>query len=246
MENIDSYREIKMNLRITASTLVIATLLATPALAQDAQPDSGWYSTLLGGVAFGGASDVAQNGTIVPNDTDLGKKTGWAISGAGGYDWGLFRTELEAAHRHNAADGDGSFKTNSFMANLLADVPISNNGLTIYAGGGVGIAKTVFDAITSPNVPFAVTGDDWGGAYQAIAGLRMPFTDTISGHLDYRFFDPHDVDLVDSVGGRAQTGHYSSHTVMVGLSVLFGKKAEAAPPPPPPPAASAACRGTGA
>jgi len=237
----DENREKIMKGILTPATLGLLAM-AAPAAAQTQAPDQGWYTGLMGGLSFAGSSLVKGEPGILADDVDLGKDTGWGISAFGGYDWGLFRTEIELAHRHNAAEDSGGYKTYSAMANLLADIPVTKGGVTLYGGGGLGLAKDVFDSISAYTAPFQVTGDDTGFAYQFIGGMRVPFTDTVSGHLDYRYFKPSHADIRDSFGNDLK-GVYSAHTIMAGVSVLFGGQTKASPPPspasappPPPPA----------
>ncbi|HBQ54308.1 MAG TPA: flagellar motor protein MotB, partial [Erythrobacter sp.] len=54
---------------------------------------------------------------------------------------------------------------------------------------------------------------DSGLAYQALAGIRAPLTDSIDVGLRYRFFRATEVELVD-LGGNTLEDDFTSHSLM--------------------------------
>src|SRR3546814_2014394 len=74
---------------------------------------------------------------------------------------------------------------------------------------------------------------DTGFAWQAIAGVRAPLSDSIDVGLKYRFFNADNLDLVDQTGRDVST-RFRSHSLLGTLTFNFGG-AEPPPPPAPPP-----------
>ena len=128
---------------------------------------------------------------------------GYDFGGVVGYDFGFVRLEAEgsyrsadiqnlqvgsagvpiagtgprAANRTLAADGDSSVL--SFMVNALADFG-PDDGLQGFVGGGVGVARTKFNGYTiATSGPGFLDDSDSGFAWQVLAGVRAPLTDSI-------------------------------------------------------------------
>jgi hypothetical protein len=132
------------------------------------------------------------------------------------------------------------------MANLLLDFG-SNDGLQVYAGGGVGAARVTLDnIITGPSVTpgRGINGNDRSFALQGIAGMRVPLSYNIDLGLKYRYFRTK-VNLQDATNPTAienLDGRFRSHSLLASLIFNLGARpvppapiVEAAPPPPPPP-----------
>ena len=154
----------------------------------------------------------------------------------------------------------------SGMINALADFG-NEDGLSFYAGGGVGRAQVKFAG-----------AKDSAWAYQLIAGARYALTANIDLGVKYRYFRTGNIDLVDDSGvtlsGNADRfvvnpttptivdrttnaalftnfdRKFSSHSLLASLIFNFGRAAappppppppEASPPPPPPPPATQTC-----
>ncbi len=86
--------------------------------------------------------------------------------------------------------------------------------------------------------PSFLDDSDTGLAWQALAGIRAPLSDSWDAGLKYRFFNADKVGLVDRLG-RAVDTRFRSHSVMASLVYNFGgapAPVEVAAPPPPPPA----------
>ncbi len=219
-----------------------STAMASPALARD----NSWY---IGG-EFGPMLVENTELTTVDEDDDgmvtLEFNEGFDGGGYVGYDFGAFRLEAEVSYREadhrEAAIGtpvlaefpaDGSTSSLAFMLNGLFDFG-PDDGLQVYAGGGIGIARTSIDGeIFIPRVTNPVIDDSSSGlAWQLLAGVQAPLTDTIDVGLRYRLFTAEDVDIVDAAG-TAWDGKFRSHSLMGTLAFNFG--APVPPPPPPPP-----------
>lgn len=207
-------------------------------------------------------------------------KAGLDLDLIAGYDFGLFRIEGElgwkkASHkRYDDAfasleteydtytsgpgdiDADGKTTVVSGMVNALLDFG-SADGLSFYAGGGVGLAKTKYRlSIDDPDTDldaFTGTAKDSGFAWQLIAGARYPISPNIDLGLKYRYFHGNKVkeslSLVNEpvLDGTVDADfdantRFKSHSLLASVVFNFGGAVaaptpapmEAAPPPPPP------------
>lgn len=224
-----------------------STALASPALARDGQ----WY------VEVGGGPMIVQDTNFdLGNGADevkVNNQTGYDFGGLVGYDFGAFRLEAEASYREADMDtvgvGPAGFATNnpafnvpgtyaaagdvnslSFMVNGLFDFG-DDDGLQAFAGAGIGVARTDYHAFIDNRYPAALGDSDSGLAWQLLAGVRAPISDSWDVGLRYRMFTAEGVDLVDA-RGRDLNGNMRSHSLMGTLTYNFGGEA---PPPPPAP-----------
>ncbi len=242
--------------KLAIAVALASTAMASPALATD----GAWYIGLEGGPMIVEDIDLNINDTQAASiDHDYGYDFGGVI----GYDFGAFRLEAEGSLRRadvksvvatglgipSGATGTpvvGSYDINgrsdamAFMVNGMFDFG-SDDGLQGFVGGGAGVARVDLDYVFANNF---LDDSDTGFAYQAIAGVRAPLTETIDVGLKYRFFTAPNVDLVDSLGRDIET-RFRSHSILGSLIFNFGRAAApvlppvpapAPPPPPPPPA----------
>ena len=241
-----------------------STALASPALARDGQ----WYVELGGGPMIVEDLDFDVNDGADTMSADL--DTGYDFAGLVGYDFGAFRLEAEASYRAadvntlvvgntGAASGangiparagqyeaTGDANVLSFMLNGLADFG-ADDGIQGFVGGGVGVARTDVNTTITTNGPGAFDDSDSGFAWQVLAGVRAPLTESIDVGLRYRMFTASDVSLVDTFGRDLDT-KFRSHSILGTLTFNFGGEeilppvaapVVAAPPPPPPPVVAA-------
>src|SRR3546814_13336971 len=82
------------------------------------------------------------------------------------------------------------------MVNGLLDFG-DDDGLQGFVGGGAGVARVSVEPVLAG--PF-LDDSDTGFAWQAIAGVRAPLSDSIDVGLKYRFFNAANLDLVDQTG----------------------------------------------
>src|SRR3546814_15003422 len=111
------------------------------------------------------------------------------------------------------------------MVNGLLDFG-DDDGLQGFVGGGAGVARVSVEPVFAG--PF-LDDSDTGFAWQAIAGVRAPLSDSIDVGLKYRFFNADNLDLVDQTGRDVST-RFRSHSLLGTLTFNFGG---AEPPPPP-------------
>lgn len=239
--------------KLAISLALASTALASPALARDDQ----WYVGVDGGAMIVEDFNLSVNvPPVFPGTIDV--DTGYDFGGVVGYDFGGFRLESEVSFREadmrsvsstnagvikwtngGAPLGPGSFPAAgdanalSFMVNGLLDFG-ADDGLQGFIGGGVGVARV--DIHHTVAFTPGLADSDTGFAWQALAGIRAPISDSWDVGLKYRFFNVDNVDLVDS-GSDSVSTKWRSHSLMGSLIYNFGGEPEPMPvvaPPPPP------------
>jgi opacity protein-like surface antigen len=237
-------------------------LVSTVASARDGKP----YVGIEGGVTKPDKLKLDYRlGTLsVPNGIHFEHKTGWDVDFIAGYDLGLIRAEAELGMKRAAATQvtvapaiqfnntgpltvDGRVLAKSALVNLLLDFG-KDDGLQVYGGGGIGLARvSLNNVISGPNVPAGrgIQGSDRSFAWQLVAGMRAPISYNIDLGLKYRFFRT-EIDLSATSNASVQSleGRFRTHSVLASLIFNLGKQpaplappaAEPAPAPPPPPA----------
>ena len=230
-------------------TAVAAAAIATPAMARDNSP----YLGIEAGALFARDLDFDyfDGETSYNNFLVIDHKTGSDIDVVGGYDFGFIRAELELSRKRASHDqyvfddfeggtitddGNGHTRVWSVMGNALADFG-NQDGLSFYAGGGLGIAKTKVsfdDGVDSGSIK------DSHLAWQLIAGVRYAITPSIDIGAKYRYFNTKLADNDILFTGDNADGRFRSHSILASLIFNFGAPepvVEAAPPPPPAPVA---------
>jgi len=241
-------------MRKLAVTLALATTaLSTPALARD----DAWYVGVEGGAML--VEDIKFDVGTATDAATVHHKAGWDADATVGYDFGPFRAEAEVGYRSasvnrltstvtqpyrnaagaalNAPPGDYSYAGGrstalSFMVNGLLDFG-EDTGVQGFVGGGVGVAR-VKSKVGLNTYANTLDDSDTVFAWQAIAGIRAPLTDSIDVSLKYRFFNADNVKLTDA-SGRVWDGRFRSHSILGGLTFNFGAPEEPAPAPTPTP-----------
>ena len=237
--------------KLAIGLALASTALASPALARDDQ----WYVGVDGGAMI--VEDLALDIGTLNDAAVIDADTGYDFGGVVGYDFGGFRLESEVSYREadtssftsttpqitggattaRAAGGQydvaGDANALSFMVNGLLDFG-DDDGLQGFVGGGVGVARV--DVQTVLGAPSYLDDSDTGFAWQALAGIRAPLSDSWDVGLKYRFFNADKVNLVNRLGNDVST-RFRSHSLMGSLIYNFGgapEPVEVAPPPPPP------------
>lgn len=239
--------------KLAIGLALASTAIASPAFARDNQ----WYVGVDGGAMLVEDMNLSITSSLNTSDAKLDLDTGYDVGGVVGYDFGGFRLESEVSYRDasinnvsgttpflpSGATGSplisGSYAANgganalSFMVNGLLDFG-DDDGLQGFVGGGVGVARVDVKNIFA--APAWLDDSDTGFAWQALAGIRAPLSDSWDVGLKYRFFNAPNVDLV-SADGRNVGTRFRSHSLMGSLVYNFGgapAPVEVAPPPPPP------------
>jgi OmpA-OmpF porin, OOP family len=240
--------------KLAIGLALASTALASPSMARDGQ----WYVGVDGGVML--VEDLDLNIGPAPIQGTANTDTGYDFGAVVGYDFGGFRLEAETSYREadlrsfassvpgipsgpgaalatsglKATGGDANAL--SFMVNGMLDFG-EDDGLQGFVGGGVGVARVDVHQIYA--APAWLADSDTGLAWQALAGVRAPISDSWDVGLKYRFFNAPNVDLVDRLGRDVST-RFRSHSLMGSLVYNFGGEEPApvietpiAPPPPP-------------
>ncbi|OYZ89404.1 MAG: flagellar motor protein MotB, partial [Sphingomonadales bacterium 17-56-6] len=237
--------------KLAIGLALASTALASPALARDDQ----WYVGVDGGAMI--VEDLSLDIGTLNDAATIGTKKSYDFGGVVGYDFGGFRLESEVSYRMSdvvdfnsqtpqipsgsgaTLAGAGTYTTSgdasalSFMVNGLLDFG-DDDGIQGFVGGGVGVAR--IDVQTVFAAPTFLDDSDTGFAWQALAGIRAPLSDSWDVGLKYRFFNADKVNMVDRLGRTVDT-RFRSHSVMGSLIYNFGgapAPVEVAPPPPPP------------
>ena len=238
--------------KLAIGLALASTALASPALARDDQ----WYVGVDGGVMI--VEDLQLDIAGLNDAATLDTDKGYDFGGVVGYDFGGFRLEAEVSYREADVDQftsgtrqitgatstvlapagsyavGGDANALSFMVNGLLDFG-DDDGIQGFVGGGVGVARVDVQAVLG--APSWLDDSDTGFAWQALAGVRAPLSDSWDVGLKYRFFNADNVGLVDRLGRSVDT-RFRSHSIMGSLIYNFGgapEPVEVAPPPPPPP-----------
>jgi OmpA-OmpF porin, OOP family len=239
--------------KLVLGMALATTALASPALARD----NSWYIEADAGamIVEDSSFDIGTTVDAATVDHDYGYDMGGII----GYDFGGFRLEAEASYREAdpenlvttvripavaplsiAVPGSigtfnyvaGDVNALSFMVNGMLDFG-EDDGLQGFIGGGVGVARVNHHYSVNRLGPGWLNDSDTGFAWQAIAGVRAPISDSWDVGLKYRFFNVDNVDLVDTAG-RANSTRFRSHSLLGTLTYNFGGAPEPVAPPPPP------------
>ncbi|OGS53294.1 MAG: flagellar motor protein MotB [Erythrobacter sp. RIFCSPHIGHO2_12_FULL_63_10] len=256
--------------KLVIGMALASTAIASPSLARD----GAWYVELNGGPMI--VEDIEFDVGAIDNAVTVDTKKGYDFGGIVGYDFGFIRLEAEGSYRSADIDtlssatallptsavrdvsgtytAGGDANVLSFMLNAMADFG-PDDGLQGFVGGGVGVARTKIDGATVDlSSPGFLDDSDTGFAWQLLAGVRAPLTETIDVGLKYRFFNTATNDFVDA-RGRDVSGKWRSHSLLGTIGFNFGGApapmqtcwdgtqlpmdatcpARPVPPPPPPP-----------
>jgi len=188
----------------TASAIALFAAFATPASAEC----DGIYGAIRGGV-------VKHDADKLQGDLDAARLM---ISGALGYRYEYFRTELEYVWRKYNRDYNHTFneksllKTYSYMWNFYYDV-LPYNWWTPYVGAGIGLTKTRYTDrdLLVVNANWKKTKFTWSLG----AGLSLKVTNRFNVDAGYRYYD---------MGKPGQNGikyEVSAQEVYAGIRYVF-------------------------
>ncbi|NBX67249.1 MAG: porin family protein [Proteobacteria bacterium] len=205
------------------ASAVVALFAVQPAHADDWR--SGLY--IKGGVGLAYSRDQEYADGVNRRETEL--KNGYSVQGAVGYDYGMFRSELELSYRRNDVDGHtrngvtlgnpgGDSESFAGMINGYVDIP-TGTVVTPYVGAGVGFARVDANEYDTSGVDFLDDGET-DFAYQGIAGLDFAIDDALSLYTEYKYFAV-DNSEVRTVANNPSDLDYDSHSVSVGLRYSF-------------------------
>lgn len=170
--------------------------------------------------------------------------TGFGVTGAAGYAWGLFRLEGEISYQENSfdrlrvnsltlggttftsafgiADMGGDVSALGFMANAWRDFdnmgPGWENWVT-FVGAGIGSAIVNIDITSIGGAATAFDESDTVFAYQLGAGFGYKVSPSTTVVLQYRMFGTTDMEFNDGVDKLE--ADYFSNNILVGVITKF-------------------------
>jgi len=239
---------VRSALLATAAVLVVAPVAAL------AQPISGPYVGVAGGINIVQDADVSTSGgqvsngdggfrPVPPQTGTVEFDTGWAGFLTLGWGFGNgMRVELEGGYRSNDVDsitlggtratGVGGRQTQwSGMVNALYD--FNMGWINPYIGLGVGYAQINWEDVKTSGGTI-VDDSDGQFAYQGIIGASVPLSmPGLSLTADYRYFATLDPSFAikAAAGGGTIDSENKNHTFTIGLRYAFGAPAAPAPAP---------------
>jgi iron complex outermembrane recepter protein len=171
---------------------------------------------------------------------------GWAIAGQLGYDFGIFRTELDITRLQanlnqvtvNSTqvpidssgrpagtydNPGGTTRVLAFLFNGMFDVGGNEHTpWAVQAGGGIGLANVNSRqwALEDSVAPAFQVDNKNGLAWQVLAGVRRTLTERLDLTLKYRFFSVNDLDLF-TTNANELNGTVSSHAITAGTAINF-------------------------
>jgi opacity protein-like surface antigen len=249
--------------KLAIATAFASTMLATPAVARD----GAWYAGVEGGLMIVEDTELDYHDPSISVDEGIivDHKMGYDVDLIGGYDFGMFRLEAEAAHKRasvdqirfaptteilpgagNGVDGDGRVGVLSAMVNALLDFG-DDDGWKGYVGAGVGLARVKYRAFVDGDTIGFSDSDD-AMAWQAIAGFSKAVTPNVDVGLKYRYFNTRRLNFGNdaAIVPWALDGKLHTHSLLA--SVVYNFWTPAPPPPPvvetpvaPPPPATQTC-----
>jgi len=197
--------------------MAVGALMLMAAVPASAQDTNDWRSGLYlkGGAGWNHLQDADAAGAEAEFDE------GYNVTGAVGYDYGDWRSEMEVTYRNNDLDNvtglataGGEVQSTAFMVNGYYDIPV-NAPVKPYVGAGIGLAHVNAKDLTAGGVTFA-DEDDNVFAYQAMAGVEYAMGPQVDLFTEYKYFATEDVDL----GGGAEMDN-DNHTVTAGVKYSF-------------------------
>jgi opacity protein-like surface antigen len=210
---------------IKKSLLLVAVLtLAFSATATGtAFDDSAWYvSGYLGGTLLDD-SKINIPGTG-GGQFDVEYDFGYNIGGTVGYEFQMYRAELELAYKtasvKNAigtagrVNADGDVSSTALMLNGIIDFK-SASSLTPYLGLGLGFASVEVNDFRVETATETVSDKSGVGAWQIIAGLSVDLSDKVLLDFIYKYFR-----TADATIGNADVG-YGSNNFSAGVRYRF-------------------------
>ncbi len=228
--------------RVFLAALVAGGMIGSAA-ADDMERPTGFYLSGGGGANFLDR-DTIPNILGATGNHNISYESGWLGIGALGYKFDeTLRIEVELGYRDNNIQGVSNLPvgptlvTNSSdvtafsqLVNVIFDIPISER-VDVSVGGGVGGA--LVDAQIAIPGTVALNDDQYGFAYQALAGLTYQLFPRWQAVAEYRYFATAGSDLDASLVPLEVELDYDSHAAVVGLRYFFNAPAAPAPAPIP-------------
>jgi opacity protein-like surface antigen len=216
-------------------TLVSAILFAGIQVTTAANAQANWYSesTLLDADVSGTSLNSTGRNVNAEFESDT------AFGGAIGYQYnGGLRIEAEYLSTENDTNAinfngnsfsgntvSGSLETQSIFVNAIQS--FGSSSIQPYLGVGIGFSKVESNIAYNPTLSAAINDDDTAFSYQFLAGIDIPFSESFTGFVEYRYVDISDVSLSRRGGGpggiatTSQNGDINFDAFAVGLRYSF-------------------------
>ena len=193
--------------------------------------NNGWYYGLnAGGALLTDGDWKASNGS---GSGDIEYDTGFLVSGAIGYKFGMPRLEAEILYQSNDADQlntvggtpasvDGDISSLAFMVNGYIDFA-NESSFTPFIIVGAGVANVEFDDLryTSSGTKI-IDDDDTVFAYQVGAGVAVDISENFILDFKYCYFGTSDPDFPDATDAtNTIETEFASHNITIGFRYNF-------------------------
>jgi opacity protein-like surface antigen len=221
----------------------MALILSCCALGMSASTASAAGMYVSGNAGFALANTLTTNyddsAEILSVDMDF--DTGWALTGAFGYDFDGFRTEFEMGYQQsNSKEADWSlhgrdqimtFGTTSlldydltattYLANGYYDFK-NNSPFTPFLGAGLGMVTVEINDFSLGMFDLNRDFDDTVFAYQISAGVSYAFSKNFAMDLTYRYLGADDPKYDGGDGlARSVESEFGSNNFMLGGRLAF-------------------------
>ena len=215
-----------------ARTLMLSTALAVLTVAPVATAGhmTRWYAGLEAGANWANHTDIAVD-TVDPfflggyPNSGADFDSGWSGMATIGYAWDDWRVELELGLRQNDFDafsgppgytGTGDMQQFSQMLNIVRDIDLGGNCVLSLGAGIGGNSISVHNGLHAP----ALDGDDYGMAWQLVAGFSHELKPGLDLVVNYRYFNTDGPDIVENDAAIIHNDSWDDvgqHTLTIGL-----------------------------
>ena len=212
-----------------ALKLSTALVVLTVAPVANAGHMTSWYVGLEAGANWADDADVqvdTVDALLTPYPASAADfETGWSGMATIGYAWEDWRVELELGLRDNDFDvlsgppglsGSGDMQQFSQMINVIRDIDFGGNCVLSLGVGIGGNSISMHNGLHAP----ALDGDDYGMAWQLVAGISHEIKPGVDLVLNYRYFNADGPNIVENEAGIIHNDSWDDvgqHTVSIGL-----------------------------
>jgi OmpA-OmpF porin, OOP family len=223
--------------------LFAASLISPTAFAASGSAFNGFYAGCNVGASF--MKSVPLSGSVSSGtyNANLTTKTGVAVTGTVGYDFGSVRVAEEVGYQQNSIGGtatttttgqQGSYQYPDSGGSTSSTQPVSGNisvvsvmtsvskdfqvgGVSPYVTAGAGVANVSFNNVSDGTT--IINQHNTKLAYQIGAGVSYSFTPSVKMDIHYDYSAV--AGFVSPVNTTQNTIHISSHKINVGMGYRF-------------------------
>lgn len=219
----------KVNILIAAKLAKVAAVALVVSMSGTAAEAQDWRQGLY--IKAGGAWNASEGKKYHAGADKVSVKTkdGYMLNGSVGYEFDVFRTELELNYRDNdvksiRANGvnvpaaSGNVDAMAMMVNAYYDLDMGGN-FTPYFGAGIGAAR-VEASYKDAGGAVQASGKDTVFAYQGMAGVEYAVDSRVALYGEYRYFGTGEISVKTAAGNKSHT-HYNNHSLGLGIRYSF-------------------------